>query len=66
VPGRQNKKPHTKNPWTLPDKSRGELMAIVKALSITPKGKMLMIALDSMYAIQGIIENLRSGKMKAG
>ena len=35
-------------------------MAIVKALSITPKGEELMIILeDSMYAIQGIIKNLR-------
>jgi len=36
---------------------RGELMAIVKALSITPKGDVLTIVMDSMYAIQGIIEN---------
>src|SRR5882724_6480584 len=34
-------------------------MAIVKALSITPKGDVLTIASDSMYAIQGIIKNLR-------
>jgi len=38
---------------------RGELIAIVKALSITPKGDMLTIVSDSMYTIQGIIENLR-------
>src|SRR5882724_7892813 len=38
---------------------RGELMAIVKALSITVKGNVLTKVSDSMYAIQGIIENLR-------
>ena len=37
---------------------RGELMPIVKVLSITPKGDVLTIVTDSMYAIQGIIENL--------
>ena len=45
---------------------RGELMAIVKALSIIPKGDELTIITDSWYTIQGIIENLRNGKMKAG
>ena len=34
-------------------------MAIVKALDITPKGDALTIISDSMYAIQGIVENLR-------
>jgi len=34
-------------------------MAIVKALSIIPKGDKPTIITDSWYAIQGIIENLR-------
>ena len=34
-------------------------MAIVKALSIIPKGDELTIIMDSWYAIQGIIENVR-------
>jgi len=33
-----------------------KLMAIVKALSIIPKGDELKITSDSMYAIQGICE----------
>jgi len=33
-------------------------------LSITPKGDVLTIILDSMYAIQGIIENLRKWEDK--
>src|SRR5882724_5263683 len=37
---------------------RGELIAIVIALSITLKGDVLTIVSDSMYAIQGIIKNL--------
>jgi len=39
---------------------RGELMAIIKALNITLKGDVLTILFDSMYAIQGIIKNLRN------
>src|SRR5882724_6870327 len=38
---------------------RGELLAIVKALSLVPKGDELTIITDSWYAVQGIIENLR-------
>jgi len=33
-------------------------MAIVKALTIIPKGDKLTIMSDSMYALQGIIESL--------
>ena len=43
---------------------RGELMAIVKALSITPKEDMLTTVMDSMFAIQGIYENLRNWEDK--
>src|SRR5882724_6968153 len=39
-------------------------MAIVKALRITPKGDVLTVILDSMYAIQGILENLRKWEDK--
>src|SRR5882724_4860789 len=38
---------------------RGELMAIVKALSLISKGDELTIITDSWYAIKGIIEYLR-------
>jgi len=38
---------------------RGELMAIVKALTIVPKGDKLTVISDSMYALQGVVENLR-------
>jgi len=39
-------------------------MAIVKALSITPKEDMLTTVMDSMFAIQGIYENLRNWEDK--
>jgi len=41
-------------------------MAIVKALSLIPKGDELTIITDSWYAIQSIIENLRKWETKAG
>src|SRR5882672_6075286 len=34
-------------------------MEIAKALTIIPKGDELMIISDSMYALQGLIDNLR-------
>ena len=34
---------------------RGELMAIVKALSVVPKGDELTIIMDLWYTIQGVI-----------
>ena len=37
---------------------RGELIAILKALQMTPKGDPLKIKTDSMYAAKGIIEGL--------
>jgi len=39
-------------------------MAIVKALSITPKEDMLTTVMDSMFSIQGIYENLRNWEDK--
>jgi len=46
-------------PGTSQTNQRGELMAIVKALTIVPKGDKLTVISDSMYALQGVVENLR-------
>ena len=64
LPGRQTKINTLRIPGPSQTNQRGELMARVKALSITLKGDVVKIVSDSMYAIQGIIENLREWEDK--
>ena len=45
-------------PGDIQTNQRGELIAILKALQMTPKGDPLKIKTDSMYAAKGIIEGL--------